>query len=76
MRVIIRGVPPQEKRYSCTCSNCRSVLEYTGEDILKKTLDQRDDDTHYLGACPVCNAALYDYVPKEVKTEYSTWKDL
>ena len=64
MKVIVRGTPPKEVRYRCNCSTCKSTVEYTGEDIVELTDNQRDGLTHFLGECPVCGAQLFDYVPR------------
>lgn len=48
MKIIKRGTLPEERVYRVTCSNCKSELEYTKEDV---KLDFREGD--YI-VCPVC----------------------
>jgi len=64
MKIVKRGVTEAEKRYRVTCTSCKSLLEYTGKDILSKHYDQRDGDTFALGPCPVCDKTLFDYAPR------------
>lgn len=65
MKVIVRGTPPSEKRYRCSCDACKSVIEYAQNEILKQSYSQRDGSTNYLGPCPVCGIQLNDYAPRE-----------
>lgn len=33
MKIITRGIAPEEKTYPAQCDNCNSVLEYNDKDI-------------------------------------------
>lgn len=52
IKVIKRGIPPQEKKYNVVCRQCHSELEFVKSDA-EYVYDQRDGDYLCL-TCPVC----------------------
>lgn len=53
MKIITRGIPPEEKLYRSLCIYCKTVFQYIAKEA-KLVSDQREGD--YLSiACPVCN---------------------
>ena len=53
--MIKRGTPPEEDRYSFTCSRCNSILEFGQEDVKRDNGDGPYCPTPYV-VCPVCKA--------------------
>jgi RNase P subunit RPR2 len=53
MRIIRRGVLPEEKIYRASCNHCKTEVEFTGAEGRLK-YDQRDGN-FYTVTCPVCN---------------------
>ena len=51
--MIKRGTPPEEDRYSFTCSRCNSILEFGQEDVKRDKDDGACYSTPYV-VCPVC----------------------
>lgn len=69
MKIINRGVPPQENLFRFTCSNCKSLLECKqGE--MKHYSDQRDGEWWNID-CPVCQNKCYVYSTSRVKNASS-----
>jgi primosomal protein N' len=52
IKVIHRGIRPQDKWYTTACNSCNSVLDFNDCDTSIKG-DQRD--SYYSLKCPVCN---------------------
>ena len=53
MKILKRGVKPEEKIYIGKCNICGTIVEAKGNEV-KNTYDQRDGDYHTIN-CPVCN---------------------
>jgi hypothetical protein len=60
IKVIKRGIPPQEKKYNVVCRQCYSELEFVKSDA-KYVGNQREGDYLCL-ICPVCQ----DSITKEI----------
>lgn len=56
MKVISRGVPPQEQTYTATCRDCHSVLEFHKNET--RVLSDRNE-TVYVLTCPVCSKEIW-----------------
>jgi hypothetical protein len=78
VKIISRGVKPEDKVYKGTCMNCMTVFEcQRHEGTFHEARDQRDDS--YLSVkCPVCgksaNAYLKrggDLVPSDMRHAWS-----
>ncbi len=61
MKIIQRGILPEERIYTGTCTYCVSHIEATHAE-LRHTACQLDGDGH-VGSCPVCNKSMY-FMPK------------
>lgn len=57
MDIIIRGTIPEEKRYSATCCNCNTQVQYKLKEA-KIRYDPREGDYHEF-ECPVCGKLVY-----------------
>jgi RNase P subunit RPR2 len=70
MKIISRGILPEEFIYRVTCSNCKTYFEFQRSEG-KVTYDQRDG-SFVTVECPVCqhsvHADLNNYI-KETNTE-------
>jgi hypothetical protein len=61
MKIITRGIVPEEKAYTAQCNNCKSVLEYNDKDVDKtKNIYRTYQGLMYKVPvktilCPVCN---------------------
>ena len=55
IKLITKGIPPQEKVYKTTCSSCHSTYEYTKMD-LKHCNDPRDPFSYF--DCEVCGVMV------------------
>lgn len=63
MKILKRGIIPEEVPKTIKCSNCNSELEYTNKDFIKDKEDVYDRDGGYKQqieklVCPVCNRVL------------------
>jgi RNase P subunit RPR2 len=56
MKLVRRGVIPEEKIYRTTCNNCKSVYEYKAGEV-KRVNDQRDGD-YLTFPCEVCGCEV------------------
>ncbi len=61
MKVIVRGVTPEEKKYQLICSVCKSVVEML-ESEGKRNSSYKG--IHFEWTCPVCNRVINS----EIKT--------
>lgn len=52
IRIVQRGVLPEEKIYRGTCSYCKTIFTFNGSDGTLRS-DQREGD-YYEITCPVC----------------------
>lgn len=59
IKIIKRGLPPEERIIRATCQHCKSLLEFSLKDA-NVTHDQRDGSTAEV-ICPVCNKRAYGY---------------
>jgi hypothetical protein len=59
MKVVRKGVIPEDKKWFGTCSNCKSQVEAIGKE-LKVTSDQRDG-TFGEAPCPICKHRMIFY---------------
>lgn len=57
MRIVKRGVPPQEKYYSSTCPGCETQFEYKRSEVNINCIDPRDYT--WTINCPLCKKMLY-----------------
>lgn len=57
MKIIKRGVVPEEREMTGTCNNCSTIIECLAGEA-KHHHDQRDGD-YSLIICPVCNKEIY-----------------
>ena len=56
MKVISRGIPPQNQTYTATCRDCLSVLEFQKNEA--RVVDDRNE-TIYVITCPVCSKEIW-----------------
>ena len=56
MKVINRGVPPENQTYTTTCGKCYSVLEFQKNEAQVK-VDR--NETVYVLNCPVCHNEIW-----------------
>jgi uncharacterized protein with PIN domain len=52
VRIIKRGIPPEQKSYNVICSHCKSELEVEQQEA-RPSSDQRDVGVFFV-QCPVC----------------------
>lgn len=69
MKIIKRGVPPQENTYRFSCSICKSVLECKEREMCYKS-DIRNQEWWDV-LCPVCNHMCFVYESNRVKNSAS-----
>jgi hypothetical protein len=67
MKIIKRGIPPQDRVWKGTCSVCGTVAEATGQEMNDVTTDFYGD-TYSRESCPVCGSNMYFYEEKEQLT--------
>lgn len=60
MKVIKRGVPPTERVWRGTCSNCKSTMEEMESKLYAPTHDQREG-CMALEICPICGENFWMY---------------
>ena len=65
MKIVRRGVIPVEKTAKATCGNCKSVLEEKAGNLTWVAPANWRDVTHALEQCPVCQAQITFYYPKD-----------
>lgn len=56
MKVISRGVPPQNQTYTTTCRDCHSVLEFQKNEA---RVESDRNDICYVLTCPVCRKEIW-----------------
>ena len=56
MKVISRGIPPQNQTYTTTCRDCHSVLEFQKNEA--RMMSDRNE-TIYVITCPVCSKEIW-----------------
>ena len=56
MKVISRGILPEEQLYRTSCSNCKSILEYQKKEA--QIITDRNEVCYVL-VCPVCSHSIY-----------------
>ena len=56
MKVISRGIPPQNQTYTTTCRDCHSVLEFQKNEA--RMMSDRNE-TIYVITCPVCSKKIW-----------------
>ena len=56
MKVISRGIPPQNQTYTTTCRDCHSVLEFQKNEA--RMMSDRNE-TIYIITCPVCSKEIW-----------------
>lgn len=57
MRIIKRGIPPQERLFAATCRSCHTEIEFKKSEG-KVTASQRDGDFITV-VCPVCGRSVH-----------------
>lgn len=60
MRIIKRGIPPQEKIHQGKCMTCKTVVEFSQAEG-KVTYCQKDGNSISI-KCPVCGDTIYVYI--------------
>ncbi len=53
MKILKRGLPPEERSIKASCNNCKTVVSFKPLEA-QYVPDQRDGDYLRIG-CPVCN---------------------
>lgn len=56
MKVISRGILPEEQLYRTCCYNCKSILEYQKKEA--RIVTDRNEVSYVL-VCPVCSHSIY-----------------
>lgn len=56
MKVISRGIPPESQKYTTTCRDCHSVLEFQKKEA--RIVDDRNETVYVLN-CPVCRNDIW-----------------
>lgn len=67
MKIIKRGVSPQENLYRFTCRNCHSELECKQEEMTYRSSVRNEE--WWEVSCPVCQNKCYVYKENRVKGE-------
>lgn len=69
MRVVRQGIRPEDRKYTGTCTRCKSVIESV-EKELNAEFDAREGSWFGRAACPVCLAGMVFYpTPLETNTQ-------
>lgn len=58
MKIISRGKPLQERVFQVTCFDCKSVLEVSGEELVKAETGYFLRPYNYYVDCLVCGAEI------------------
>lgn len=72
MRIIKKGIKPEEKIHRVTCHHCKTEFEFSVAEG-KITYDQRDGDSVSI-SCPNCSVTCYSLI-KDGKEYIPSSKD-
>jgi hypothetical protein len=57
MKILHRGILPEEKTYRAECNSCRTTYEFLGAEVKKTEMDR--NDTCLVTECPVCHKDVW-----------------
>ncbi len=65
MKVISRGILPEDEEYTASCSHCKSVLQFLKKEV--RCENTQREGISAIFKCPVCSKETYSYPTKVVK---------
>lgn len=81
MKITHRGIAPSEKTYRCTCTTCKTGVEFRADDPEVEKLNHGGSVATIWWSCPVCQktnsvAASNSVEDRQNSSEYaSQWYD-
>ena len=64
IKLIKRGIPPQEEIWKGTCRSCKSEYEAIRKDITDKIIFTKDIRDHAKAPCEICGSEFFLYPTK------------